>query len=282
METQMATKFTPGTRVVVHLDDDVTPAEYQGPGEVREYNGQSVVVELDSGHSTDVLTDFVEPEEPDMSAREYPVADRVVIIPRDIHARVLNGQGVIREIDGDKVTVDLDGGYEQKVPLGDLFFEADVLEGAITLLAPHGGEELDEEEAGPGWTLLEDPESMPFLLEEPHARRFVQQAQEDELLVYYKPGQAPGEERFRLMAEVGRCRVIYPATGAVAPVEVVDVDQLVRAAGGSPYDPEPLDLLRDADGEHTGVMRRLGMSILDNPYPEPAWFQKVGVLAVEG
>lgn len=31
-----------------------------------------------------------------------------------------------------------------------------------------------------------------------------------------------------------------------------------------------------------GVMRRLGMSILDNPYPEPAWFQKVGVLAVEG
>ena len=93
-------------------------------------------------------------------------------------------------------------------------------------------------------------------------------------------GQLPGlggEERARFTPEVGLFWAISPtwqrqgyATEAARAVVNYGFGslQLKRIVATTEFD----------NGASMGVMRKLGMRIERNPYPEPRWFQAVGVL----
>jgi hypothetical protein len=67
-----------------------------------------------------------------------------------------------------------------------------------------------------------------------------------------------------------------------------DVDWTVRsydallALGQPPYGERAIALADHSNTVSIGVVRAVGMAIEENPFPEPPWFQIIGILGPQG
>ena len=90
-----------------------------------------------------------------------------------------------------------------------------------------------------------------------------------------------GRDRARFTAEVGLFWAISPAAQRKGYAREAAA-ALIEYAFGALHVARIMAGTEHANSASIGVMRRLGMRVERNPFPEPEWFQVVGILEREG